>query len=73
MSPNRQPILNNTDQLKRFYITYRFSRHNFMLTPMTRLLLSKTILKKKPNIDITTLHINKFKDINIIHQKKSVI
>lgn len=73
MSPDRQPILGDTDQLKGFYMACGFSGHGFMLAPMTGLLLAEVILGEKPSIDMTTLHINRFKDVDMIHQEKSVV
>ncbi len=73
MSLDRQPILGDTDEVKGFYMACGFSGHGFMLAPMTGLLLSEVIMNEEPSIDMTSLHINRFKDVDIIHQEKSVV
>jgi sarcosine oxidase subunit beta len=61
-SPDRQPILGDTDQLDGFYLACGFSGHGFMFAPITGLLLSEVILKQETTIDLTELHINRFKN-----------
>lgn len=73
MSPDRQPILGDTEELKGFYIACGFSGHGFMLAPMTGLLLSEVILGKKPSMDMSMLHISRFKDMDMIDTEKSVV
>jgi sarcosine oxidase subunit beta len=73
MSPDRQPILGDTDELKGFYMACGFSGHGFMLAPMTGLLLAEVILGEKPSIAMETLHINRFKDQDVVYQEKSVV
>lgn len=60
VSPDRQPILGDTDQLEGFYLACGFSGHGFMFAPMTGLLLSEVILEKPTTIDMTDLHISRF-------------
>jgi sarcosine oxidase subunit beta len=60
VSPDRQPILGDTDQLPGFYLACGFSGHGFMFAPMTGLLLSEVILGKPTTIDMTDLHISRF-------------
>ena len=62
LSPDRQPIISDTDQLKGFYMACGFSGHGFMFAPVTGLLLSEMILNEPFSIDIADLHINRFKD-----------
>jgi sarcosine oxidase subunit beta len=61
-SPDRQPILGDTDQLDGFYLACGFSGHGFMFAPMTGLLLSEVILNEETTIDLTELHIDRFKN-----------
>ncbi|HEY8363933.1 MAG TPA: FAD-binding oxidoreductase [Haloplasmataceae bacterium] len=73
MSPDRQPIIGDTDQLEGFYMAVGFSGHGFMFSPMTGLLLSEIILKEKMTIDITDLHIDRFKHQKVFEYEKSVV
>lgn len=59
-SPDRQPIIGDTNQLDGFYLACGFSGHGFMFAPMTGLLLSEVILNEKPTIDLRDLHISRF-------------
>src|SRR5690554_6843265 len=68
MSPDRQPIISDCDELIGFYLACGFSGHGFMFAPMTGLLLSEIILNEDLTIDITDLHLNRFK-----HQKDFVL
>ena len=60
-SPDRQPILGDTDQLEGYYLAVGFSGHGFMFAPMTGLLLAEVICKEPTSIDLTNLHIDRFK------------
>ncbi|MFH0766952.1 MAG: FAD-binding oxidoreductase [Bacillota bacterium] len=73
MSPDRQPIISDTDQLEGFYMACGFSGHGFMFAPMTGLLLSEMILNEKPTVDMTSLHLDRFKNIDVNHIEKSVV
>jgi len=73
MSPDRQPILGDTEDCQGFYIACGFSGHGFMLAPMTGLLLSEIIFGKKTSMDMNMLHINRFKNMTHIKQEKSVV
>ena len=68
MSPDRQPIIGDIEDLEGFYLACGFSGHGFMFAPMTGLLLSEIILNEKPTIDISDLHVSRFK-----HQKEFVL
>jgi sarcosine oxidase subunit beta len=72
-SPDRQPILGDTDQLNGFYLACGFSGHGFMFAPMTGLLLSEIILKQEPTIDMSELHIDRFKNKNETEYEHSVV
>jgi len=73
MSPDRQPILGDTDELEGFYLACGFSGHGFMFAPMTGLLLSEVILKEKTTINMESLHLNRFKNKDTFHVEKSVV
>lgn len=62
ITPDRQPIISDTDQCEGYYMAVGFSGHGFMFSPITGILLSEIILKEKPTIDITDLHIDRFKN-----------
>jgi sarcosine oxidase, subunit beta len=73
MSPDRQPIISDTDQLEGFYMACGFSGHGFMFAPMTGLLLSEMILNEKTTIDMAPLKIDRFKNADQFHVEKSVV
>ncbi len=73
MSPDRQPILSGCDEVEGFYIVTGFSGHGFMLAPMTGILMSELILNEKPSMDMSSLHLNRFKDMDTFHVEKSVV
>ncbi len=73
ISPDRQPIIGDTDQLEGFYLACGFSGHGFMFAPMTGILLSEVILGEKTTIDITDLHINRFKNNKKTDYETSVV
>ncbi|HOJ45564.1 MAG TPA: FAD-binding oxidoreductase [Bacilli bacterium] len=73
MSPDRQPIISGTEELKGFYMACGFSGHGFMLAPMTGLLLSEIILNESTTVDVTTLDLQRFKKQKTIEIEKSVV
>ena len=73
MSPDRQPIISDTDQLKGFYMACGFSGHGFMFAPMTGLLLSELIMNEPTTINMEPLHMNRFKNQETFHVEKSVV
>jgi sarcosine oxidase subunit beta len=73
LSPDRQPIISDTDQLPGFYMACGFSGHGFMFAPMTGLLLSEIILNEPMTIDITELHIDRFKNNDHSEYETSVV
>jgi sarcosine oxidase subunit beta len=72
-SPDRQPILGDTDQLKGYYLACGFSGHGFMFAPMTGLLLSEVILGLPTTIDLKDLHIDRFKNNEQTEYEHSVV
>ncbi len=73
MSPDRQPIISDTDQLDGFYMGCGFSGHGFMFAPMTGLLLSEMILGEESTVDLSTLSLDRFKDFSYKKIEKSVV
>ncbi len=73
MSPDRQPIISDTDQLEGFYMACGFSGHGFMFAPMTGLLLSQMILNEKTTFDMASLHLDRFKNTDTKQIEKSVV
>jgi sarcosine oxidase subunit beta len=73
VSPDRQPILGDTDQLEGFYLACGFSGHGFMFAPMTGLLLSEVILNQPTTIDLSDLHIDRFKTNRLATYEHSVV
>lgn len=73
VSPDRQPILGDTDQLDGFYLACGFSGHGFMFAPMTGLLLSEVILHEPTTIDLADLHIDRFKTNSHTTYEHSVV
>ena len=73
MSPDRQPIISDTDELKGFYMACGFSGHGFMFAPMTGLLLSELIMNEKTTINMESLHIDRFKNNESFYVEKSVV
>ena len=72
-SPDRQPILGDTDQLKGYYLACGYSGHGFMFAPMIGLLLSEVILELPTTIELKELHINRFKENKDIEYEHSVV
>lgn len=72
ISPDRQPILSDTDQCDGFYMACGFSGHGFMLAPMTGLLMSELILKQPTSLDMKSLHLDRFKN-TVEFIEKSVV
>lgn len=73
ISPDRQPIISDTKELPGYYMACGFSGHGFMFAPMTGLLLSEIILGEKLTIDITDLHIDRFKNKEFKDYEQSVV
>lgn len=73
MSPDRQPIISATNEVKGFYIACGFSGHGFMFAPMTGLILADIIQGKQPSLDIEELDINRFKGKEMKNIEKSVV
>lgn len=73
LSPDRQPIISDTKQLKGFYMACGFSGHGFMFAPMTGLLMSEIVLGKKTTFNKNDLHLDRFKNLKDKDIEKSVV
>ncbi len=66
MTPDRQPILGAVDEVEGFYQAVGFSGHGFMFGPATGVLMAEKILGEENTIDIDMLHLNRFREGNLI-------
>ncbi|PKK91585.1 MAG: FAD-dependent oxidoreductase, partial [Tenericutes bacterium HGW-Tenericutes-7] len=73
ISPDRQPIISDTKELKGFYMACGFSGHGFMFAPITGELLTEIILEKTLDEYANELHIDRFKDKDITVFEHSVV
>ena len=72
ITPDRQPILGGTDQIKGFYIAAGFSGHGFMFGPATGMLLAQCILQEKSELPIDMLNLNRFEKGELIFEPSVV-
>ena len=73
ISPDRQPIISDTEKLKGFFMACGFSGHGFMFAPITGELLTEIILEKTLDDYAKDLHINRFKENIITDFEHSVV
>ncbi|HAA47403.1 MAG TPA: FAD-dependent oxidoreductase [Synergistaceae bacterium] len=60
MTPDRQPVMCEADNVKGFYLSVGYSGHGFMFGPVSGELLAQKILGQKPWIPIDQLHYSRF-------------
>ncbi len=72
ITPDRQPILGGTDQVKGFYIAAGFSGHGFMFGPATGMLLSQCILGETTELPIDMLNLKRFEKGELIFEPSVV-
>ncbi len=60
MTPDKQPILCEADNVKGFYLSVGYSGHGFMFAPISGELLAQKITGKTPWISIDMLHYDRF-------------
>lgn len=60
MTPDKQPILCEADNVKGFYLNCGYSGHGFMFAPISGELLAQKITGKDPWIPIEQLHYTRF-------------
>ncbi|MBU0997745.1 MAG: FAD-binding oxidoreductase [Firmicutes bacterium] len=70
VSPDKQPIIAEAENLKGFYIACGFSGHGFMFSPMTGEIISNMILNRKNEISPDLFKLNRFseKELNAVEQ-----
>lgn len=73
MTADAQPIYDEAPELKGFYLACGFSGHGFMLAPATGQLMAELILGETPSIDISSLHIDRFKGEHVLPLESSVV
>lgn len=60
MTPDCQPVLCESDDVKGFFLSCGYSGHGFMFGPISGELLAQQILGQKPTIPIGMLHYKRF-------------
>ncbi len=60
MSPDAQPVLGESPEVKGFYTAAGFSGHGFMIAPYTAKLMAQSVLGEKPEMDIAMLNYHRF-------------
>ncbi len=73
MSPDKQPIICESPDLKGFYMACGFSGHGFMFAPMTGVLISEMIMNEPLSLETEMLHINRFNHQTTHEVEKSVV
>ncbi len=66
MTPDRQPILCEADNVSGFYLSVGYSGHGFMFGPITGELLAQKIMGQEPWIPIDKLHYKRFETGDLI-------
>jgi sarcosine oxidase subunit beta len=65
VTPDAQPILDQSNKIDGFYMAVGFSGHGFMIAPMTGVVLAEMILEEEPTLDLD-LTIDRFEKGNLI-------
>lgn len=65
ITPDRQPIIDGSDEVEGFYQAVGFSGHGFMIAPMTGKIMAEMILDKELSLDIK-LDLGRFKRGDLI-------
>jgi len=68
MTPDRQPILGEAEDIKGFFLSVGFSGHGFMFGPTTGELLAQLILGKDLSMPIDMLHYRRFTTGELINE-----
>ncbi len=66
ITPDRQPVICEADEVKGFYMSIGFSGHGFMFAPICGKLLAELITKGETSIPIHMLHYNRFEKGELI-------
>ena len=73
MTADAQPIYDEAPELPSFYHAAGFSGHGFMLAPVTGHVIAKRILGEKPDIDVSSLNVSRFKEGGLLPTESSVV
>lgn len=73
MTADAQPIYDEAPELSGFYYAAGFSGHGFMLAPVTGHVIAGKILGEEPDIDVSCLNVNRFKDGGLLPTECSVV
>ncbi len=68
MTPDRQPILGEAEDIRGFFLSVGFSGHGFMFGPTTGELLAQLILEKDLSMPIDMLHYRRFTTGELINE-----
>jgi len=68
MSPDRQPVLGEVDEVSGIFLTCGFSGHGFMFGPVTGELIAQQILGAETSIPIDMLHYRRFERGELIRE-----
>lgn len=60
MTPDKQPIICEADEVKGFFIATGFSGHGFMFGPITGVVVAEMILGEEPSVPVHMLHYRRF-------------
>lgn len=66
MSPDAQPILGESPEVKGFFTAAGFSGHGFMIAPYTAKLMAQAVLGEETDIDIDVLNYHRFESGQLI-------
>lgn len=72
MTPDAQPILGNTEEVKNLYLANGFSGHGFMLAPSVAKLTASMITKQPLHIDVSCLSLKRFAEGKLIKEPSVV-
>lgn len=60
MTPDRQPIYDKSREVEGLYFAVGFSGHGFMFGPITGVVMRDLVLKRKPELDVEPLSLDRF-------------
>ena len=68
MTPDRQPIMGEAEDIKGFFLSVGYSGHGFMFGPTTGELMAQLILGKELSMPIDMLHYHRFATGELINE-----
>lgn len=71
-TPDHQAILGDVDELSNYYQAVGMSGHGFMMAPIIGETVADLIAGKQPRIDISSLHLNRFKNNQLLNEPSVV-